>query len=57
MRARFGLIQLLAVAATAFATQALAEAAMIREQKVIGRLAGFPRNAGGVVHSIPRSST
>jgi hypothetical protein len=48
MRARFGLTPLLAVAA---------EAAMIREQKVIGRLAGFPRNAGGVVHSIPRSST
>lgn len=38
MRARFGLPPLLAVAA---------EAAMIREQKVIGRLAGFPRNARG----------
>jgi glc operon protein GlcG len=35
MLARFCLIPLLAVAATAFATQASADAAMIREQKVI----------------------
>jgi hypothetical protein len=35
MHARFCLIPLLAVAATAFATQSSADAVMIREQKVI----------------------